>query len=199
MGKTFQPNPLSFSLEELMETRPKRRESSERVRGERRADDAFRITDALKRHGRISLRVHGTSMLPWVRPGDIALIRKISSENVRCGDVVLFRREDHLFVHRIVENRGSLDAAELLSKGDAHPAPDGVVGEQELLGRVVRIYRGGQRINLDAPGQLALGVFISQLSLYSRFWYPLAKFAAIVTRPARRAMKALHISSADVR
>lgn len=182
-----------------METRPERRKSSERIRGERRAGDALRIADALKRRGRISLRVHGTSMLPWVRPGDIALIRLISSENVRCGDVVLFRREEHLLVHRIVEKRGSIDAAELFSKGDAHPASDGVVGEQELLGRVVRIYRGGHRINLDAPGQLALGVFISQLSLYSRFWYPLAKFAAIVTRPARRVLKALHISSAPIR
>jgi signal peptidase I len=191
--------PWSFSLEELMETRQKRRESSERVRGERREGDALGIAEALKRHGRISLRVHGTSMLPWVRPGDIALTRKISSENVRCGDVVLFRREDHLLVHRIVEKRGSLDVAPLLSKGDAHPASDGIVGEQELLGRVVRIYRGGQRINLDAPGQLALGVFISQLSLYSRFWYPLAKFAAIVTRPARRVLKALHISGAAIR
>ncbi|HET9995123.1 MAG TPA: S24 family peptidase [Candidatus Acidoferrum sp.] len=182
-----------------METRLERRKSPDHVRGERRAGDALRIADALKRRGRISLRVHGTSMLPWVRPGDIALIRMVSGENVRCGDVVLFRREDHLFVHRIVEKRGSLDAAELLSKGDAQPASDGVVGEQELLGRVVRIYRGGRRINLDTPVQLALGVFISQLSLHSRFWYPLAKFAAIVTRPARRVMKALHISSAAVR
>jgi signal peptidase I len=182
-----------------METRLERRKSPDHVRGERRAGDALRIAEALKRRGRISLRVHGTSMLPWVRPGDIALIRMISGENVRCGDVVLFRREDHLFVHRIVEKRGSLDAAELLSKGDAQPASDGVVGEQELLGRVVRIYRDGRRINLDAPVQLALGVFISQLSLHSRFWYPLAKFAAIVTRPARRVMKALHISSAAVR
>jgi signal peptidase I len=182
-----------------METRPERRKSSEHTRGERRASDAARIAEALKRRRRISLRVHGTSMLPWVRPGDIALIRMISRENVRCGDVVLFRRQDHLFVHRIVEKRGSLDAAELLSKGDAHPASDGVIGEQELLGRVVRIYRGGRRINLDAPSQLALGVFISQLSLHSRFWYSLAKFAAIVTRPARRVMKALHLSNAVIR
>jgi hypothetical protein len=169
------------------------------VGGERRADDALRIAGALKRRGRISLRVHGTSMQPWVRPKDIALIRRISIENVRCGDVVLFRRESHLFVHRIVEKRGSLDAARLFTKGDAHPSSDGVVQEQELLGRVMRIYRHGRRIDLDAPRQLALGLFISQLSRHSRFWYPLAKFAAIVTRPVRRMMNALHIPSAAAR
>jgi hypothetical protein len=182
-----------------MENRKEHGKKSNRVGGERRADDALRIADALKRRGRISLRVHGTSMQPWVRPKDIALIRKISIENVRCGDVVLFRRENHLLVHRIVEKRGSLDAAQLFSKGDAHPKSDGVVQEQELLGRVVRIYRNGRRIDLDAPRQLALGLFISQLSLHSRFWYPLAKFAAKVTRPVRRVISALHASNAPVR
>jgi len=180
----------------------KRREygtKTNRVAGERRADDAARISNALKRRGRISLRVHGTSMQPWVRPKDIALIRQISIDNVRCGDVVLFRRENHLFVHRIVEKRGSLNAAQLFSKGDAHPTSDGVVQEQELLGRVMRIYRNGQRIDLDAPRHLALGLLISQLSLHSRFWYPLAKFAAVATRPVRRMMDALRISNAAVR
>lgn len=182
-----------------MEKRREHGKKVNRVGGERRADDLPRIADALKRRGRISLRVHGTSMQPWMRPKDIALIRNISIENVRCGDVVLFRRENHLLVHRIVEKRGSLNAAELFSKGDAHPTSDGAVQEGELLGRVVRIYRDGRRIDLDAPRQLALGLFISQLSLHSRFWYPLAKFAATVTRPLRRLISALHVSDAPVR
>jgi signal peptidase I len=182
-----------------VENRKEQGKKLKRVGGERRADDVQQIAGALKRHGRISLRVHGTSMQPWMRPKDIALIRKISIENVRCGDVVLFRRENHLLVHRIVEKRGSPNAAQLFSKGDAHPTSDGAVQEQELLGRVVRIYRGGRRIDLDAPRQLALGLFISQLSLHSRFWYPLAKFAAMVTRPVRRLISALHVSDAPVR
>ena len=176
-----------------------RRRETKRVGGERREGDAARIADALKRRSRIALRVQGTSMLPWVRPQDIALIRQTPLENVRCGDIVLFRRENHLFVHRIVKKQGSLEAAQFLSKGDAHPAPDGILEEQELLGRVVRIYRHGRRIDLDAPGQLALGLFISQLSLHSRFWYPLARFLAIVTRPARRLLRVLHVSGASVR
>jgi signal peptidase I len=182
-----------------MENRREPGGKTNRIAGERRADDALHIANALKRRGRISLRVHGTSMLPWVRPEDIALIRQISIENVRCGDVVLFRRENHLLVHRIVEKRGSLNASQLFSKGDAHPTSDGVVQEQELLGRVMRIYRGGRRIDLDAPRQLALGIFISQLSLHSRVLYTLAKLAAVLTRPVRRMMNALHTSSAAVR
>jgi hypothetical protein len=118
---------------------------------------------------------------------------------VRCGDIVMFRRENRLFVHRVVERRGSLEAVELFSKGDAHPTVDGAVREHELLGRVVRIYRNCRRIDLDAPVQLALGVLVSQLSLRSRFWYPLAKFAATLTRPAWRVIQALRVSAAATR
>jgi signal peptidase I len=158
--------------------------------GERRNGDAAEIAAALQRCGHISLRVQGTSMLPWVRPGDIARIGKVLTGAIRCGDVVLFRRENRLFVHRIIEKGGSLDAAEFRAKGDAHPTCDGVVEQQELLGRVVWLYRSGRRINLDAPCQIALGLLISQLSLRSRFWYPLARLAAIVTRPVRRLLQA---------
>ncbi len=177
----------------------KSRDNAKSLGGERRACDAARIAQALQSRGRLSLRVQGTSMLPWVRPGDIAMVRQISIENVRCGDIVMFRRENRLFVHRAVKKRGSPDGMELLSKGDAHPTLDGAVREQELLGRVVRIYRDCRRIDLDTPGQLALGLFISQLSLRSRFWYPLARFAAILTRPARRLMDALRVSTAAIR
>src|SRR2546430_12566312 len=63
-----------------MEIRKDQEKKTNRVAGERRADDARRIADALKRRGRISLRVHGTSMQPWMRSKDIAVIRRISIE-----------------------------------------------------------------------------------------------------------------------
>jgi signal peptidase I len=164
------------------------------VVGERRVGDAVNIAEALERRGRVTLRVQGTSMLPWVRPGDIASVRRVPLDTVRCGDVVLFRRKSQLFVHRVIEKRGALGAAQFRAKGDAHTRCDGLVEQQELLGRVVRLYRRGRRIDLDAPGQIALGLLISQLSLRSRFWYPLARFAAIVTRPMRHLLYALQPS-----
>jgi hypothetical protein len=183
----------------LTQNRQKQHENSNRIGGERRVDDAARIANALEKRGHVSMRVHGTSMLPWVRPGNIALIRQTSIENVRCGDIVLFRRDTHLFVHRIVEKRGLLDTTQLFSKGDAHPTSDGLVEEGQLLGRVVRIYKDGDGIDLDAPGQLALGLLMSKLSLHSRYWYPLAKFVAIVTRPMRRLIRPRRVAKLAVR
>jgi signal peptidase I len=154
--------------------------------GERRKGDAARIAEVLRTNGRIALRVHGTSMLPWVKPADVALIRQTAGDSVRFGDVVLFRRGERLFVHRIVQKRGPLGGEQFIVKGDAHPTADGELGPEEVLGRVVRIYRGGKRIDLDAPGQLAKGLLIAELSLWSKVWYPAVKVAAVTTRPMRR-------------
>ena len=163
-----------------------RRNTTSRIRGERRAEDTARIAEGIQASKRIVLRVHGTSMLPWVRPHDIAIIRRATLDDIRCGDVVLFRRNDHLFVHRVVERRSTVDGAQFVAKGDAHLNSDGHVEESQLLGRVTRLYRNGRRIDLETPRHLALGVLIAQLSLYSRVWYPFVRFAAILTRPGRR-------------
>ncbi len=175
------------------------RRSAKPAVGVRRNGDAGEIAAALKRRRHISLRLQGASMLPWVRPGDIARIQKVSIDAIRCGDVVLFRRENRLFVHRVIEKGSALDADAFRAKGDAHPRCDGVIKQEELLGRVVRLYRRERRIDLDAPGQIALGFLISQLSLRSRFWYPLARLTAIVTRPLRRLLRAPQPSGELVR
>jgi signal peptidase I len=182
-----------------METIAHRGKKTQRIDGERRSGDVVRIAESLVTRGRVSLCVHGTSMLPWVRPGDIAMIRTANAETLRCGQVVLFRRNDSLFVHRIVNKKGPLEAAQIFVKGDAHPTSDGLMEQGELLGRVVWLYRKGRRIDLEARGQRALGLFLSRLSLYGWSWYPAVKFAANVTRPARRAIQALRPSNASVR
>jgi hypothetical protein len=162
------------------------RKGSRRIGGERREEDARNIAEAISRHGRIALRVHGTSMLPWVRPGDVALIRRADDSGVRFGDVALYRRDNHMYVHRIVRKSGPWHSEKLTAKGDAHPTSDGVLKHGELLGRVIRLYRNGTRIDLDSPSQLALGLLIARISQNSHFWYPLARVASFLGRSMRR-------------
>lgn len=160
------------------------------VCGERRQDDIEVIAGALAAQGRLSLRVRGSSMLPWVRPGDIAVIRKTDVAHVRCGDVVLILRDKRLIVHRLVKKHGSSGATKFLAKGDAHPGDDGLIHGQEILGRVMKIYRGSRQIDLDEPRHLALGILISQFSRKSAYWYPFVRLAAVVTQPLRRMWQA---------
>lgn len=164
------------------------KKSDRQIGGERREGDALMISEALVKHGRVALRVHGTSMLPWVKPGDVALIRRTDNSGVRLGDVALYRRENHIYVHRIVSKSGSWHSAKLTAKGDAHPNSDGVLEQGELLGRVVRLYRDGSRIDLDSTTQLALGLLIARLSRSSHFWYPIARVTSFFGRSIRRVL-----------
>lgn len=161
-----------------------------RIDGERRLEDAMQIARLLEKHGRVTLRVRGSSMLPWVRPGDVAVIRRAEIDDVRCGDVVLFQRESRLFLHRLVEKHGTLREAQFLTQGDAHPGPDGMIGRELMLGRLVRIYRGDRQIDLDTPKQLVLGLMVSQLSRKSAYWQPLARAAAVAVQSVRRIFSA---------
>ena len=85
---------------------------------------AERTAKHVARGGRVCLRVHGVSMLPWVRPRDIVVVRGTQLEAIRCGDLVLFARHGRLFVHRVVEKRDLAWNSHLLAKGDSHPKPD---------------------------------------------------------------------------
>lgn len=130
-----------------MEERRKNRPGS----GERRKADAERIADALKRRGRTAIHVRGTSMLPLVRPGDVALIRRDKLENMRAGDVVLMQRGDHLIAKRIGDDEDSVgsgisgaiigaDSQEVLRENE----------QQELLGKIVGVRRKKEKIEVRA-------------------------------------------------
>jgi signal peptidase I len=114
--------------------------------------DALRhelAADALRRFGKLALRVNGTSMLPAVQPGDIVHVRGCKPTDVAPGDIVLFAREGRLFAHRAV--RAHADHS-LLTQGDTVGAPDPLVRREQLLGKVHRISRGDRDIVPTAPG-----------------------------------------------
>lgn len=110
------------------------------------------VAQALRRRGRLRLRVNGTSMLPAVLPGDVVFVRHCGAESARCGDLVLFQRGERLYVHRVVARQG----AALVTQGDANPQADGSVQAGEFLGTVVRQLRGGSAFTpRGRPGGLS--------------------------------------------
>src|SRR5258708_17176274 len=158
-----------------------RRNTRSHAVGERRKSDVQLIADALRIRGRVLLRTYGSSMLPWMRPGDISRVRRTNVENVRCGDLVLFRRHNRLLVHRLVDERVKLGVRQVSAKGDAHPDSDGWLEMDELLGRQWVIYRRTRHIRLETRSQVALGRVIAQLSLRRRFLDPAARVVAVAS------------------
>lgn len=163
---------------------------------ERPVTDTARIGKSLQERSRICLRVQGSSMLPWVRSGDIAILRKVSPEEIRCGDIVLFRRDGRFFVHRKVERFTWNGRVFLVTKGDSNPHADGIILPSEILARVERIYRAGRRIEFHSRERRTLNALIARISRETRFWFALAHAHKIATRPARRLLRTLRFSRA---
>lgn len=99
--------------------------------------------DALRSSGCLRLRVNGWSMLPSVRPGDTVLIERVNGNEISEGDIVLFGRDRRLFVHRVVKRKTQTG---LVTRGDSMRVSDPVLQENELLGKVVLLWRNGSRI-----------------------------------------------------
>jgi signal peptidase I len=112
--------------------------------------------DVLRSHGKLRLQVTGWSMFPAVWPGDTLFVDRVSSSAVSAGDIVLFERDRRLFAHRVLAKGGDGTSA-IVTRGDAMPAPDSPVGEDEFLGKVSYIVRNGKciqpRKTLRVPGR----------------------------------------------
>jgi hypothetical protein len=97
-------------------------------------------------------------MLPLVRPGDVALIRRDKLENMRSGDVVLMQRGDHLIAKRIGDDEDA-GGAGILGEGmvgagadsqNVSSGGDQLGEQQECLGKIVRVRRKKEKIELSA-------------------------------------------------
>jgi signal peptidase I len=106
-------------------------------------------TDLLRSCGEIRSIIRGSSMLPAIFPGDTVIVRRETARRVRRGDVVLFFRDGHFCAHRLVEKNGDVGCLSLVTRGDALSWSDPPLSENELLGRVAAVVRGGKRIELD--------------------------------------------------
>jgi len=102
----------------------------------------------------------GYSMSPFVQDGDLVTVAPWSGDAPRMGDVVACLRPDTgtLVVHRVI---GQVGDGYLIQGDNTHWA-DGVVPRANLLGRVVRVERGGQ------PVRLGLGPERFVISLLNR-------------------------------
>ncbi len=122
------------------------------------ADEVIRGTGYLK------LRVTGWSMLPSIWPGDTLELERANCCQLSPGDIVLFRRNSGLCVHRVFAVCGNA----VLTQGDAMRQPDPLVPEHDLLGRVTHIVRGGKIIR-PAKALSPLQYSLAKLARSSHF------------------------------
>lgn len=126
------------------------------------------IAAKLRANGSACFRVLGASMFPWIRSGDYVFVRRSSFAAAAVGEVILYERDQRLFVHRVIRRSAGSSLAQsaplLVTKGDALDGKDLPVSESEFLGRVTRIHRGHRHIDLETLGRVILGKFLALAS-----------------------------------
>lgn len=109
---------------------------------------ALEVTgDQLKDGERLQLQVNGTSMSPFLLPGDGVILLKSAPQALARGDLVVALREHDLVTHRLV----AVENALWYLKGDNLPGIDPPLPAEAILGRVVAVHRKGRIIRLETP------------------------------------------------
>ncbi|OQW94757.1 MAG: hypothetical protein BWK77_08680, partial [Verrucomicrobia bacterium A1] len=93
-------------------------------------------------------RTSGRSMLPLIRDRSLVSHIPISAEDVRPGDVIVFRLADRLVAHRVIGRKSEEGRVRFRQKGD-HEFATSWIGADALVGRAVSARRGADQRRLD--------------------------------------------------
>jgi signal peptidase I len=125
--------------------------------------------DVLKKFGRLRLRAWGQSMLPSVWPGDVLTVKQCRPEQLERGDIVLFRRGERVFIHRVTSIQEADGEGRVVTQGDATPHSDPPVAASQVLGCVTNIARGARGVRRTRWGRAPrLASFLFRQSWSSR-------------------------------
>jgi len=95
------------------------------------------------------------SMAPLIRPGDQVKVSRVAPGEVRFGDILVFKRNNDLIVHRVLKRWRAPEGNYFSEKGDAGSVY-GLVNGDSIVGRVIGLKKGTRTYDLDLPpGRIA--------------------------------------------
>ena len=112
------------------------------------------VADVARASGEVRLRVAGSSMVPVLWPGDLVLARSCDLSQLEPGQIVVFRQDGRLIIHRILATGDGI-----ITRGDARPCLDARLGREDLIGRVESALRDGKAVRLRPTPWQALVAF----------------------------------------
>ena len=138
-----------------------------------------RLVEALLLDGlSVEIRVSGSSMSPFIRPGDLVVLEPPGAQTLGVGDVLAFlRAPGRLAIHRVVGWSGGA----LVLRGDGARMADGPIERSAIVGRVRQVRRSESPVKLGLGPERRLIAFLSRIGALA----PLIDFARGVLRPTR--------------
>lgn len=99
------------------------------------------IIRLIESHHQIYIPVSGYSMLPFLGPGDLVCIQKLTESEYLPGDIIIYKLNGKLIAHRIIDKYLADSQNHYKCKGDSAVFPDSPIREPEILAKVVRVIK----------------------------------------------------------
>lgn len=98
------------------------------------------------------IKMKGFSMYPTLRPGDLGYVERCGMEDIRVGDIIVFRNHKQLVAHRLMKLYHVDGQLRAESRGDNNREKDQVViSELNLFGKLVAYEHKGKKQDVDSP------------------------------------------------
>lgn len=88
-----------------------------------------KVQTVLRIRKAVRVRIHGMSMAPLIKEGDLVEARTIDRE-IQVGDIVLLEHEGHLICHRVYEMFADENYR---TKGDNNKLPDSIISHRKNI------------------------------------------------------------------
>ena len=82
------------------------------------------IRDKLTQGATFRFRVISGSMVLLIQVGDEVVAQRVSTADLRCGDIILYAMDGAFRIHRLLARRRQGEMTLSVTKGDAPPTPD---------------------------------------------------------------------------
>lgn len=80
------------------------------------------------------------SMMPMIKPGDMVIVKKVKSSEVKLGEVIQYRQDDIYIFHRVVDIMEEKGEVAYQAKGDNNSVPDAdLVSPAMIKGKVIKV------------------------------------------------------------
>ena len=97
----------------------------------------------------LSIRMNGLSMYPALQHGDTGMVKKCFTDELKIGDIVVWRSDNLLVAHRLISCERKDNGWRLLTRGDNNLVDDIPFSEKELAGKLISFERNGKTYTQD--------------------------------------------------
>ena len=127
---------------------------------------AFSLLEERIESGKIfDFEVSSNSMSPLLEPGDTVSVNKAKLQDLQKGDIIVYRANENLCVHRYIYKFKKDEYSGFIAKGDNTYCFDQLpISMEQLVGKVISIRKNKKTIDLERTSWRIINYLLASIS-----------------------------------